>query len=121
MSGRPEIHGVNPYVRECRSCGHTLPLGRFPRRQGNRRGSRCGDCESAYRKRRTRKQRNAERDRKLQRRYGITSAEYTAMARAQRWRRSEEHTSELQSRENLVCRLLLEKKKKKQQNKTRTT
>src|SRR5690606_40857146 len=27
-------------------------------------------------------------------------------------RRSEEHTSELQSRENLVCRLLLEKKKK---------
>src|SRR5690606_41797357 len=30
-----------------------------------------------------------------------------------RRRRSEEHTSELQSRENLVCRLLLEKKKKK--------
>src|SRR5690606_41993735 len=32
-----------------------------------------------------------------------------------RWRsalRSEEHTSELQSRENLVCRLLLEKKTK---------
>src|SRR5579883_3661936 len=27
------------------------------------------------------------------------------------WYRSEEHTSELQSRENLVCRLLLEKKK----------
>src|SRR5690606_41374087 len=27
--------------------------------------------------------------------------------------RSEEHTSELQSRENLVCRLLLEKKKSK--------
>src|SRR5690606_41056381 len=34
------------------------------------------------------------------------------------WRRSEEHTSELQSRENLVCRLLLEKKNKK---KTATT
>src|SRR5690606_39648251 len=31
--------------------------------------------------------------------------------------RSEEHTSELQSRENLVCRLLLEKKKKKQRPK----
>src|SRR5688572_32594074 len=29
--------------------------------------------------------------------------------------RSEEHTSELQSQSNLVCRLLLEKKKKKQQ------
>src|SRR2546429_4472524 len=27
------------------------------------------------------------------------------------WRRSEEHTSELQSRLHLVCRLLLEKKK----------
>src|SRR5690606_1880348 len=30
--------------------------------------------------------------------------------------RSEEHTSELQSRENLVCRLLLEKKKKTETN-----
>src|SRR5687768_18175438 len=29
------------------------------------------------------------------------------------WSRSEEHTSELQSRLHLVCRLLLEKKKKK--------
>src|SRR2546426_8456793 len=33
--------------------------------------------------------------------------------RARRWTRSEEHTSELQSPCNLVCRLLLEKKKKK--------
>src|SRR5690606_40553594 len=32
--------------------------------------------------------------------------------RCARVERSEEHTSELQSRENLVCRLLLEKKKK---------
>src|SRR2546422_7043314 len=32
-------------------------------------------------------------------------------------RRSEEHTSELQSRLHLVCRLLLEKKKKKQHRK----
>src|SRR5216683_3302558 len=32
------------------------------------------------------------------------------------WARSEEHTSELQSRSDLVCRLLLEKKKKKKQN-----
>src|SRR2546427_9233747 len=30
-------------------------------------------------------------------------------------RRSEEHTSELQSQSNLVCRLLLEKKKKQEQ------
>ena len=33
--------------------------------------------------------------------------------------RSEEHTSELQSPDHLVCRLLLEKKKKKQNNKTK--
>src|SRR3989442_10716765 len=34
-----------------------------------------------------------------------------------RWTRSEEHTSELQSRPHLVCRLLLEKKKKKVKDK----
>src|SRR5437016_11053465 len=34
--------------------------------------------------------------------------------------RSEEHTSELQSLTNLVCRLLLEKKKKKKKKKKRT-
>src|SRR2546427_4010075 len=33
--------------------------------------------------------------------------------------RSEEHTSELQSQSNLVCRLLLEKKKKKNSNYSR--
>src|SRR5205085_7217583 len=33
--------------------------------------------------------------------------------------RSEEHTSELQSQSNLVCRLLLEKKNKKKKNKKR--
>src|SRR2546422_1253354 len=34
--------------------------------------------------------------------------------------RSEEHTSELQSRLHLVCRLLLEKKKKKRQKRSLT-
>src|SRR5690606_41708567 len=34
-----------------------------------------------------------------------------ALTNKPRYLRSEEHTSELQSRENLVCRLLLEKKK----------
>src|SRR2546430_13299770 len=34
--------------------------------------------------------------------------------------RSEEHTSELQSQSNLVCRLLLEKKKKKNKQKQYT-
>src|SRR2546430_3800976 len=37
----------------------------------------------------------------------------SANLRPRRSPRSEEHTSELQSQSNLVCRLLLEKKKKK--------
>src|SRR2546430_8878504 len=37
-----------------------------------------------------------------------------AFQRAMMQSRSEEHTSELQSQSNLVCRLLLEKKKNKQ-------
>src|SRR2546427_4212568 len=35
--------------------------------------------------------------------------------------RSEEHTSELQSQSNLVCRLLLEKKKRKNKERVRST
>src|SRR5207253_11400891 len=46
------------------------------------------------------------------------SAKVPARRRARRENRSEEHTSELQSRGHLVCRLLLEKKKKKK-NKTK--
>src|SRR5690606_41979907 len=41
-----------------------------------------------------------------------SQASSASSARSAPRRRSEEHTSELQSRENLVCRLLLEKKKK---------
>src|SRR2546427_8157166 len=41
-------------------------------------------------------------------------------ARAPTDGRSEEHTSELQSQSNLVCRLLLEKKKKKKNNQSTT-
>src|SRR5260221_5157830 len=37
-----------------------------------------------------------------------------------RWPRSEEHTSELQSHSDLVCRLLLEKKNKKSQPPTQS-
>src|SRR5690606_34611491 len=40
-----------------------------------------------------------------------TSTGTTTHTRGDEHHRSEEHTSELQSRENLVCRLLLEKKK----------
>src|SRR3712207_7144789 len=42
-------------------------------------------------------------------RFGAARCEIHALER--RRRRSEEHTSELQSRQYLVCRLLLEKKK----------
>src|SRR3989475_5992337 len=42
----------------------------------------------------------------IRRNYGMLIGETTAEMR------SEEHTSELQSQSNLVCRLLLEKKKK---------
>src|SRR5690625_1353272 len=40
------------------------------------------------------------------------NAAQAGLDNVQTWTRSEEHTSELQSRGHLVCRLLLEKKKK---------
>src|SRR6266446_2867566 len=49
------------------------------------------------------------------------AADEHAIARAVAAARSEEHTSELQSPCNLVCRLLLEKKKKKKKNITTAT
>src|SRR5436309_14479061 len=50
---------------------------------------------------------------------GVIGAAQDVQLRLQ-LQRSEEHTSELQSRENLVCRLLLEKKKKKKKKTTST-
>src|SRR5436309_6946042 len=44
--------------------------------------------------------------------YAIDLGLYPLGSCTMKYNRSEEHTSELQSRENLVCRLLLEKKKK---------
>src|SRR2546429_3034809 len=46
----------------------------------------------------------------------FTRGDHSALAVKDCGRRSEEHTSELQSRLHLVCRLLLEKKKKKDQH-----
>src|SRR5690606_41524173 len=43
-------------------------------------------------------------------RRALAASTASSPSRERRRRRSEEHTSELQSRENLVCRLLLEKK-----------
>src|SRR5690606_42102896 len=53
------------------------------------------------------------RTRMAQLRRQIKAMEPAREVRRERRLRSEEHTSELQSRENLVCRLLLEKKKAK--------
>src|SRR5687768_18368752 len=47
-----------------------------------------------------------------------SSSPVAATRQSARATRSEEHTSELQSRLHLVCRLLLEKKKKNKQHKT---
>src|SRR2546422_7344243 len=48
-------------------------------------------------------------------------AEISGRAGRSQRSRSEEHTSELQSRLHLVCRLLLEKKKKKERSTRRMT
>src|SRR3989449_3381025 len=64
---------------------------------------------------------------RLERRFGTTARRTASgvflVTRALAYcvRRSEEHTSELQSRLHLVCRLLLEKKKNKRQTQRRTT
>src|SRR5690606_41612997 len=81
-----------------------LPIWQLDRRQGGRHGRRRGLRRGG--------------DRQLGRAVGIPveQVDHQAMpvllVRGQGEARSEEHTSELQSRENLVCRLLLEKKKK---------
>src|SRR2546428_3557890 len=86
MIRRPPRSTLFPYTTLFRSTSAALPLTAIPRvASGARRGQGRG-------RRRT-----------------------TAYGRARPApgrRRSEEHTSELQSRSDLVCRLLLEKKKK---------
>ena len=47
-------------------------------------------------------------------RYMMVQQQWTGWSKS---KRSEEHTSELQSHHDLVCRLLLEKKKQKKKNK----
>src|SRR5688572_31524674 len=51
----------------------------------------------------------------------LTARERLRAADHLRVGRSEEHTSELQSQSNLVCRLLLEKKKKKKKKRFTST
>src|SRR2546427_7529177 len=63
------------------------------------------DIQRAQRKNRRRKEDNQQ---------AAKGKPKTVLAAPRRHGRSEEHTSELQSQSNLVCRLLLEKKKRTQ-------
>src|SRR5690606_40040114 len=96
---RPPRSTLFPYTTLFRSTGPLAPL--YERRRTNRRRAASG--------------RQAEQTAALCR-AGERHAQHVDRARGHR--RSEEHTSELQSRENLVCRLLLEKKKKNKQTET---
>src|SRR5690606_41744577 len=93
---RPPTPTLFPYTTLFRSSkrvplAHKLPWSRPPCRQGRQSGRLRSLMTSPRRS----------LDRQQQRRSTAVDAQ----------QRSEEHTSELQSRENLVCRLLLEKKK----------
>src|SRR3712207_7151003 len=77
-----------------------LPISRHSRRRGVGRHRVVGIS-------RRRRRRCAQKPTRRCRHRSLRSA-----ARCRLSRRSEEHTSELQSRQYLVCRLLLEKKKK---------
>src|SRR5690606_42109400 len=89
------LHDALPISRE--RAGPRLARSRArPRCRARRARRRCSDTRSS----------------KTGRRLAARNRSSGAHTRAVD-RRSEEHTSELQSRENLVCRLLLEKKKKK--------
>src|SRR5688572_32341039 len=94
MIRRPPRSTLFPYTTLFRSC-RLLALVRLPRCSA--RGCSCSEARA------TRPQ-------------GLVVCSLRRKATTQlstAGRRSEEHTSELQSQSNLVCRLLLEKKKKK--------
>src|SRR2546430_5087007 len=70
---------------------------------------------------RSRRQALATLDRHLEDAHRLRAAGQVARTEELRAERSEEHTSELQSQSNLVCRLLLEKKKTRNSTLFRTT
>src|SRR5690606_41405047 len=79
------------------------------------RSNHCRTCAGSWLKRRPQARDRIPRRWVSPRRVRAPNIPATRQSPAQRPRhasRSEEHTSELQSRENLVCRLLLEKKTK---------
>src|SRR2546427_3143160 len=92
MIRRPPRSTLFPYTTLFRSA----PFGNGATYENGCQGGSCsvasGPCES---------------------RWTISQPPMRAQRHRMKWDRSEEHTSELQSQSNLVCRLLLEKKKKK--------
>src|SRR2546428_9336861 len=94
MIRRPPRSTLFPYTTLFRSAFKLVPLARTRLHKGSQ-NSRAGAARIA-----NHADHHSPRDRHL-------------VSDATHWRhRSEEHTSELQSRSDLVCRLLLEKKKK---------
>src|SRR5690606_41295276 len=97
---RPPRSTLFPYTTLFRSDSR-----RFGGR-GDAKEDRTEHCENEERKRDERRQ---------QHQHDLRGRVFADVLVPGLWRnrrpRSEEHTSELQSRENLVCRLLLEKKK----------
>src|SRR3712207_7546514 len=94
MIRRPPRSTLFPYTTLFRSPRHSPGLDRRARREA--RGRRASGLEVVA---------EADLAEQVARRFGVR-LELLAQ-------RSEEHTSELQSRQYLVCRLLLEKKKNK--------
>src|SRR3712207_8138504 len=102
MIRRPPRSTLFPYTTLFRSAGHLLPLPRHRQLEGV-----AQDAVGAV----------AGQDGLLGDEFPLRPLEHAAADAAVLALRSEEHTSELQSRQYLVCRLLLEKKKK---NKNKT-
>src|SRR2546427_6678777 len=102
MIRRPPRSTLFPYTTLFRST--LVGRGRPGELAGHERGERIGRVRGRV------AERLEERHEEL---LGGVGAPVGEAGHALRARRSEEHTSELQSQSNLVCRLLLEKKKKK--------
>src|SRR2546427_5597900 len=102
MIRRPPRSTLFPYTTLFRS-GGCSPSSRLPRRASRRRGPR------PTRRARRRASPGGARSCPCRSRPARTPGRPRGEPR---FARSEEHTSELQSQSNLVCRLLLEKKKK---------
>src|SRR5947208_8091125 len=99
MIRRPPISTLFPYTTLFRSQVAVHDV------LGVRRGERVRDPRSVI-----------EHDFKRKRSAAQASRQSLAFHIFHHQKRSEEHTSELQSPDHLVCRLLLEKKKKKEKN-----